>query len=132
MNLFKMTETNEKTKHINGEFIIKGVIHITDEDHNFEVLVEEFFYTGLETDGYFLSQDMIQVYLADELMNYDWHIPIEIDKCYAVLFKFNLSNTNDYYDDSEIICNALHLIPVSDSANYSYLNDENSYFQLSN
>jgi hypothetical protein len=43
MNLFKK-EHDEKLTSIKGSFIIKGVIHILDDNRNFETLSEIFFY----------------------------------------------------------------------------------------
>lgn len=124
---------NEKPKIIKGSFFIKGIIYIIDEDKNFEVLNEDFFYTGLEANGYFVSQSDIDVYLEYELKHYDWNIDVEVDRCYAVLFEFDLNNTQywtacGYEYDSEVECKQLHIIPVSDEVNKWYLK-ENFQFE---
>ena len=127
MNL-KINTIAENSKAISGSFFIKGVIHITGENKEFEVLNEDFFYAGLEVDGHFLYQDDIMVYLEYELKHYDWNIEIEVNRCYAVLFEFDLYNMQycsdcGYEYDSEVECKQLHIIPLSDEANDFYLGE---------
>ena len=130
MNL-KIETIAENPKHpksISGSFFIKGVIYITGENKEFEVLNEDFFYTGLEVDGHFLSQSDIMVYLEHELKHHDWNIEIEVDRCYAVLFEFDLYNMQycsdcGYEYDSEVECKQLHIIPLSNEANDFYLGE---------
>jgi len=97
MNLFK-TEHDEKLTSIKGSFIIKGVIHILDDNRNFETLSEIFFYDGLEKDGYYLSQSDIDIYLEHELTQYDWGFIPKIDECYNVYYKFKLHGTEQWTD----------------------------------
>lgn len=128
----KLILNENKTPKIKGSFFIKGVIHIIDEDKNFEVLEEQFFYTGLEPNGWILSKADIDVYLEHELEHYDWNIEIEVDRCYAVLFEFELNNTQywtawGYEYDSEVVCKQLHIIPVSDEANKWYLQENHEF-----
>lgn len=126
---FIKREPEEKPTSIHGEFIIKGVIHITHIDEkeiDFESIHEQFFYTGLEKDGHFLSQGDIDVYLEHELKNYDWGFEPELDKCYSVLFQFELVDTSGwtacgYEYDSSVECTDLHILPVSEKATKWYL-----------
>lgn len=125
-------DTIEKPKGISGDFIIKGVIHIIDNDKNFEVLHEEFTYTGLESNGYFLSQSDIDIHLEHELPLFDWGTEVEVGWCYAILYRFGTTSTKEwtscgYEHDIEIDCKEFHMIPVDESANKFYLQD---YFQL--
>ena len=127
MNL-KIETIAETPKVISGSFFIKGIIHITEENKEFEVLNEVFFYTGLEVDGHFLSQGDIDVYLRHELKHHDWNIEIEVDRCYAVLFEFDLNYTQywtscGYEYNSEVECKQLHIIPLSDEVNDFYLGE---------
>ena len=123
-----IAKNQKHPKAISGSFFIKGIIHITGENKEFEVLNEDFFYTGLEVDGHFLSQSDIMVYLEHELKHYDWNIEIEVDRCYAVLFEFDLYNIQycsdcGYEYDSEVECKQLHIIPLSNEANDFYLGE---------
>jgi len=137
----KLNLTPKEQKGVSGEFIIKGVIHITEIETDgkiyFESLFEDFFYTGLEADGHFLSQSDMDVTLEYELPTFDWYSDIEpeLDRCYAVLMKFDIRNTSawcgDIYEyDSEVEIKEYHIIPVSDEANAMYLDTPEQYFQF--
>lgn len=129
--------TADQVTTINGNFYLKGIIHTTlvDGKHiEFETLVEDFFYSGLEKDGYFLSQDDLDIRLESELEHYDWGIEVKEDWCYSVLFKFVMHDTSGWTScgweyDSEVECLDLHIIPVSEEANKLYLS-EDSFFQF--
>ncbi len=123
--LFKVTETSAQLKIIKGDFYLKGIIHVIDAESNFEVVDESFFYTGLESDGYFVSQSDICVYLEHELKEIDWGFTPEEGRYYSVLYKFAINDCSGWTDcgyeyDSTIECLELHVIPVSDEANKLY------------
>lgn len=128
-NIIFKNERDKETINIKGTFILKGIIHILDNNKNFEVLFEDFIYNGLESDGCLLSQSGIGVYLKHELGHYDWEIQVEVDRCYAVLFEFDLVPMNSWAEwgfeyDEEIECKRLHIIPISDEATKYYLKEE--------
>lgn len=131
MNLFK-TEHDEKLTSIKGSFIIKGVIHILDDNRNFETLSEIFFYDGLEKDGYYLSQSDIDIYLEHELTQYDWGFIPKIDECYNVYYKFKLHGTEQWTDcgleyDTDIECIDLKILEISPEATKLYLTNQTMY-----
>jgi hypothetical protein len=115
--IFETTEN--KSKFIKGDYYLKGVIHVTSEDGDFETLFEEFFYSGLESNGYFQSQSDVDIYLTHELKELDWDIEPELDRCYGVLYKFNCNYTTDYWGehDMEIEPIELHFSRFDDKNN---------------
>lgn len=132
--LFKTSEVDTQIEYLKGDFYLKGLIYVIDEESNFEVLYESLFYTGLEKDGYFLSQGDIDIYLEHELKSIDWGFTPEVDRHYSVLYKFSITPTSCWTDcgyeyDSEIECLDLHIIPVSDKANELY---KKPMYQLEN
>ena len=131
MNLFK-TEHDEKLTSIKGSFIIKGVIHILDDNRNFETLSEIFFYDGLEKDGYYLSQSDIDIYLEHELTQYDWGFIPTVDACYNVYYKFKLHGSEQWTDcgleyDTDIECIDLKILEISPKATELYLTNQTMY-----
>lgn len=130
--MFHFDKTEQKPTSLKGSFIIKGVIHITGDNNEYEVIFEDFFYDGLEKDGYYLSQSDIDVYLKDELSNYDWGFESQIDACYNVYYKFRLNNSSYWTDcgyeyDSEIECIDLYILDISPEATDTYLKAVNIY-----
>lgn len=123
-DLVVVTDDVEK-QSIHGDFYLKGLIYVIDDASTFEVLHESLFYTGLEKDGYFLSQSDLDVYLEHELKSIDWGFIPQSDRHYSVLYKFNITDRSGwthcgYEYDSSIECLDLDIIPVSDKANELY------------
>lgn len=91
-------------------FFIKGVVCITSlTPFDFEIADEDFFYTGLEPRGEFLSQGDIDVYACNELKELDWGFDPELDMTYAFLYEFTLSASQDYFGDHDTDINCIRL-----------------------
>jgi hypothetical protein len=127
--MFELTETNEKQKFIIGNYFIKGIIHIIDEN-DFEIFEESFFYAGLEPNGHFQNQDDVGVYLQYELKELDWDIEPEIDRCYGVLYEFKCNYSTDYWGEHDMTVEPinLHFSKFDDKANEAILGCD--YFQF--
>jgi hypothetical protein len=103
---------------LSGEYYLKGIIHYY-VGNEFDVIHEEFFYSGLEPDGHFLSQSDVDVYLKRELEDVDcWGFVPEKETCYSVLFKFNMVYSKNWTDngyeyDSTTECIELKFIPIT-------------------
>lgn len=81
------------------KYIIKGIIHFIDSDLGYEVIEEDFFFTGLEPNGCFLSQSDIDVDLTYNLAQEDFcDFKPKEDECYSVLWIFTLNHF--HYDTS--------------------------------
>lgn len=96
----QLNETKETKKA--KSFFLKGIIHmITDKE--FEVFEEKFFYSGLEKNGYFLTNNDIDISLEYDLGKLDWGFIPEVDRCYCVLYEFEIINTVEFnpFDDKE-------------------------------
>lgn len=118
----KITTYTEIEHHtgpsIVNKFILKGILHFTDENKSYEVLQEQFFYTGLENNGEFVSESDIDVYLDYNLKDEDWgnFLPL-VDECYSVFWVFDLKYSS--YDtscglehDSEILTTSLYFSKI--------------------
>jgi len=95
----------EKIKE--NTMFLKGIIHFTGNNKEFEVLNEEFFNNYLEKNGNFLSQSDFCVSLENELECFDWDINPKKGEVYGVLFQFKLNYSKHwthygYEYDSEV------------------------------
>ena len=119
----------DKQKVIRGNYFLKGIIHVVSKN-DFEVFEEVFFYSGLESNGYFMSQSDVGVYLDEELKQIDWGIEPELDRCYGVLYEFKCNYSTDYWGESDMEVEPinLHFSRFDDAANKAILTDE--YFQF--
>ncbi len=108
---FKKEESELFGNGTKGTFFIKGIIHITEVTPtiDFEVDVENFFYTGLEKRGEFLSQDMFDIYLGNELKELDWGFEPKLDSVYAVLYEFSIHTSQDYFGEYDMDVNCIRL-----------------------
>ncbi len=77
-------------EHKKYPMYLKGVIHITDKDKKYEILYEEFFNARLEKNGHFLDAHDMDLGFEYALEEENWGFEPEIDKCYSVLWNFNL------------------------------------------
>ena len=114
----KLTEMTEKPKFIDGNYFLKGIIHITGEKE-FEVFEEKFFYTGLESNGWFQTQEDIGIDLQYELSQLDWGIEPEIDRCYGVLYEFKCNYHQDYWGEEHMKVEPINL-------HFSRFDDDNN------
>ena len=80
--------TEYKPSTTKGMFL-KGIIHFTDNNKNFEVLQEEFFFNHLEKNGEFLSQDEFDVCLRYELPLIGWDDDMQPKKVKFMEFYMN-------------------------------------------
>jgi len=80
---------------------VKGIIHIIDDENNFEVHQENFFSTHLEKNGQFLSLQDLQLRMEDLLFD-ELNFETKEDEVYGVLIEFNFSYSRDYYGESDL------------------------------
>jgi len=128
--MFEKLSTNIVPKSM----FIKGIIHFTDNELNFEVLQEEFFFNYLEKNGEFLSQSDFDIRLEYDLKDFDWAINPKENEVYGVLWEFKLHSNKSWTDygyeyDSEIETINLTFDLFDVEATNRVLNDEN-YFNF--
>jgi len=91
------TSIQYKPSTTKGMFL-KGIIHFVDNEKNFEVLQEEFFFNHLEKNGEFLSQNDFDIELRYELPCINWDIEPKEGEVYGVLYHFNLNHSRSWTD----------------------------------